>query len=229
MLKNRLNSLGVIATLILPSAAIAQDSSATLPISANLTFATDYAFRGISQTQERFAVQGGFDYASEATGIYVGTWASNVDFDSETSVELDLYGGWAKSFGDFGVDVGIIHYNYPGESGLNTDEVYVGGSWKWISAKYYVNTSDSFFGALNEDGEYLSISGSYDLPIGVNIGASYGMNSFNTSSSDYDDYSLSLGYSYGGLDFGLAYVDNDIKNATGIAEERVIFSVSKSM
>lgn len=229
MLKHKLNAFGVVATLVLPGVAIAQDSAATLPISANLTFATDYAFRGISQTQERFAVQGGFDYASEQTGIYVGTWASNVDFDSETSVELDLYGGWAKSFGDFGVDVGFIHYNYPGESGLNTDEVYVGGSWKWISAKYYLNTSDSFFGALNEDGEYLSISGSYELPVGVTIGASYGSTMLNTSSSDYDDYSLSLGYGYGGLDFGLAYIDNDIKNATGIAEERIIFSISKSM
>jgi len=46
--------------------------------------------------------------------------------------------------------------------------------------------------------------------------------------SDYDDYKVSLGYSYTGLDFEVAYTDNDIDNATGPAEDRVYFSVSKS-
>jgi uncharacterized protein (TIGR02001 family) len=39
--------------------------------------ASDYVFRGISQSQRQPAIQGGFDY-SHASGFYVGTWASNV-------------------------------------------------------------------------------------------------------------------------------------------------------
>ena len=43
----------------------------------NVGFVSDYVFRGISQTQNHPAIQGGFDY-NHASGFYVGTWASNV-------------------------------------------------------------------------------------------------------------------------------------------------------
>ena len=74
----------ILAALALPGVAAAEPA---MPISANVTFTTDYVFRGISQTDEKFAVQGGFDWSSEPTGIYAGAWASNVDFNSDTSVE----------------------------------------------------------------------------------------------------------------------------------------------
>ena len=53
-------------------------ASALAEASANIAFATDYRFRGISQTDKDFAIQGGFDYAWDS-GFYIGTWASNVD------------------------------------------------------------------------------------------------------------------------------------------------------
>ena len=57
---------------------------------------TDYRFRGISQNDEDFAIQGGFDYAHDS-GFYAGLWASNVDFQIQTvddaSAELDIYAG----------------------------------------------------------------------------------------------------------------------------------------
>ena len=62
-------------------------------ISANVSLVSDYRFRGISQSNEDIAIQGGFDYAFD-NGIYVGTWGSSVDFDSTDgfngSLELDL-------------------------------------------------------------------------------------------------------------------------------------------
>lgn len=129
MLKKSLLATAVLGALAVPGVALAQDEAA-LPIAANLTFTTDYVFRGISQSDEDFAVQGGFDYAHEATGLYLGTWASNIDFAADGTVELDLYGGWAKAFGDFGVKAGFVHYQYPGVSAFNTDEILVGASWK---------------------------------------------------------------------------------------------------
>ncbi len=155
-------ALALSAALTLPGIASAQDAS--IPISANLTFTTDYVFRGISQTDEKFAVQGGFDWASEGTGIYAGTWASNVDFGSDTSVELDAYIGWAKTWGDFGLDLGYLHYDYPGESSLNTDEIYIKGAWKWISASYYSTVSSEAFGILDARGSgYFDIAAEYTL------------------------------------------------------------------
>ena len=227
MYKSTMTTLAFAAALAAPGMASAQEA---LPISANVTFATDYAFRGISQTNEEFAVQGGFDYANEPTGIYVGTWASNVNFGTDESVELDLYGGWKQSFGDFGVDVGFIHYDYPGSSVYNTDEVYVGGSWKWITAKYYYTISDEFFGVANEDGaQYFTVGASYTLPMGLTISGSYGVSQFNDSSADYNDYKVGVGYDYAGLTFGLAYVGNDSDANADIFDDRVIFSISKSM
>lgn len=228
------NAIALAAALALPGIASAQD--APVPISANLTFTTDYVFRGVSQTDGKFAVQGGFDWASEGTGIYAGTWASNVDFDSETSVELDVYAGWAKSFGDFGLDVGYLHYDYPGESSLNTDEIYVKGSWKWLSAGYYSTISDEAFGISDARGSgYFDIAAEYTFPMGLTLGGSYGTTMFSgstmgvdNSNSDYDDYKVYAGYSYTGLDFLLAWTDNDIDNPTSPQEDTVFFSVSKS-
>ena len=68
-------------------------------ISANVGMVTEYFFRGITQTGEKFAVQGGLDYAHNS-GVYLGAWGSNVDFGDgdEASSEVDLMaGGPARS------------------------------------------------------------------------------------------------------------------------------------
>lgn len=236
MFKTKLVTAGLVSTFSLPGLALAQDTAPALPITGNLTFTSDYVFRGISQSDEHFAVQGGFDYAHEASGLYVGTWASNVDFNTDTSVELDMHAGWTKNYGDFGVDAGYIHYNYPGESSLNTDEIYVGGSWKWFTGKYYYAISDSLVGITDAKGsQYLTVGASYTLPVGLTLGGSYGKTMLDGSNggvandtNDYDDYKLSAGYSYSGMDFELAYTDNDIDNPADIAKDRVFISVSKS-
>ena len=56
---------------------------------------------------------------------------------------MDFYGGWKKAFGDFGLDVGAIYYYYPGSppgpphAKIDNKEVYIGGSWKLLSAKWF--------------------------------------------------------------------------------------------
>jgi len=79
------------------------------------------------------------------------------------------------------------------------------------------------------------LAAEYTFPMGVSVGGSWGTTMYEGgpsgapySDGDYDDYKLYAGYSYTGLDFLLAYTDNDIDNATGIAEDRVYFSVTKS-
>ena len=85
----------------------------------NLGLVSDYRFRGISQTFKQPAIQGGFDYA-HSSGFYVGNWNSSISWleDANSSVsapvEMDFYGGWKGSWGDWGVDVGGIYYYYPG-------------------------------------------------------------------------------------------------------------------
>nr|MDJ0870709.1 TorF family putative porin [Gammaproteobacteria bacterium] len=42
-------------------------------LSANIGVVSNYYFRGVTQTDDKAAVQGGLDWV-HGTGIYVGTW-----------------------------------------------------------------------------------------------------------------------------------------------------------
>lgn len=85
-------------------------------ISGYVTLATDYVYRGISQTSEGATAQGGFDITADS-GLYAGIWGSNVSFDG--SVEIDYFVGFSNEvFEGFGYDVGLIHYDYPNQDPL---------------------------------------------------------------------------------------------------------------
>lgn len=129
------------------------------------------------------AARGFFDYSHES-GVYLGNWNSNVNSGAgfpEGNLEMDFYGGFKKSFGDFGVDVGGIYYYYPGTNfngkTVKNGEVYLGASWKFISFKYYYALTD-YFNAKGPNGEktdgtsYLGFN--YDLQrLGVNAHVGY--------------------------------------------------------
>ncbi|MDF3009278.1 MAG: hypothetical protein K0S03_74, partial [Burkholderiales bacterium] len=53
-------SAAVAAALLVPGLAAAQAAS---PITGNMSLVSDYRFRGLTQTFEEPALQGGFDYA----------------------------------------------------------------------------------------------------------------------------------------------------------------------
>ena len=64
----------------LAAAGLLAATGAAADITGNVGLTTDYVFRGISQTDEKPAIQGGLDYA-HSSGAYAGVWASNVDFN----------------------------------------------------------------------------------------------------------------------------------------------------
>ena len=112
-------------------------------LSGNVGVVSQYVFRGLSQTNGKPAVQGGFDY-THASGLYVGTWLSNISWFTDqnagvknapvslaspgsvgapysagasnaASLEWDVYAGYKNTFaGDWNYDVGLIRYYYPG-------------------------------------------------------------------------------------------------------------------
>ena len=99
------------------------------PFTGNITLASDYKFRGFSQTNFKPALQGGFDYADKS-GFYLGNWNSNVEQSlyNGASLEMDVYGGYKGTAGAVSYDLGAIYYAYPGSAGPKIDnkEVYVG-------------------------------------------------------------------------------------------------------
>lgn len=215
-------------------------------ISGNVALTTDYRFRGISQSDEDIAVQGGFD-AEFGPGFYVGIWGSSVDFDTngdccDGSLELDYYGGWASSIGDtdFGIDVGYAYYDYPGDSGDEGDyqEVYVSGSWRDLAIG--VHYSDDYY--LESD-EFWYVYGDYSLGLfdtGLTLDLHVGYNMLEedggflaTDEDAYTDYSAALTYSWASVDWSLAYVGTDLDEEdvfdTDWADDTVVFTISKSL
>ncbi|MFZ0266364.1 TorF family putative porin [Caulobacter sp.] len=95
------------ASVAMSGAAMAEE----LKLSYNVGVASDYVFRGVSQTQEDPQVFGGIDLTY---GLgYAGVWASNVDFGpSDPTAEIDLYAGLKPTYGDTSFDLGVLYYSY---------------------------------------------------------------------------------------------------------------------
>lgn len=194
--------------------------SALADLSANIGVTSNYVWRGQTQTNDQAAISGGLDY-SHSSGLYVGTWASNVDFSTVDGTgavnpakgyELDFYGGYSGSYKDFGYDVGYIRYTYPTLSG-NVGEYYVSGSYKNFSLKYSADSAES-------KNNYLEAAASFDLPKGASLGLHVGKYNKLVSADEYKDYSVSLSKD----DFTLTVSDTDITNDP----YRVYVSWSKS-
>ena len=178
-------------------------------VSANVTFASDYVWRGMTQSDGP-AIQGGFDYAADS-GFYAGIWGSNVNFNDGAGSELDYYFGYSTEMGGVGVDIGYLAYDYPkNETGLDFEEIYLGLSMGDLGLLF----------ASGVDGapDYTEIS--YGVgPIGISFG-------------QYDDYGDNLGISYGfscgTYDCGISYTDFS-DDGYGADEDGIVFSISASL
>ncbi|MBP6802460.1 MAG: TorF family putative porin [Zoogloea sp.] len=206
------------------------------PFTANVGLVSDYAYRGWSQTDERPALQGGFDYAHDS-GLYAGVWGSNVSWLSDSnpnvhnSLELDLYGGYKGTIGAIGYDVGLLQYYYPGSypKGFNspdTLEGYIGLSWEFLSFKYSYAFTDLFGYDRSDGSQYYDLGAAVDVGGGFTLAAHVGYSDIK-GEDDYTDWKLGVTKEFGGFNFGLHYVDTDVDNAD-LADERVILSIAKS-
>jgi uncharacterized protein (TIGR02001 family) len=238
----------------LPGAAFAQ--AADWSISGNLGLFSDYRFRGMSQTDYGPALQGGFDVAHKS-GFYVGNWNSNVEqlLYNGASLEMDFYGGYKGSVGEFGYDLGAIYYYYPktgagGTTKIDNTELYVGGSFGPLSVKYYHAISDFFSIPDSKNSYYIDVGATYDLGGGFGVNAHVGYQKVkglpSGSIDDNTDYRIGVTYDYSGWVFGLAVVGNSEKEfaftgnsiveaaaglraaAEGAGKTRVLVSVSRS-
>ena len=213
----------VLAGMVGASGVVMAEETSPHTLSANVSLVSNYVFRGVSQTQNGPAIQGGFDY-SHASGFYIGTWASNVDWVSQgymtnNSMEIDLYGGFKGAVDDFGYDVGVITYYYPGDeiSGANdpnTTEIYLGASWKFLSAKYSYTASNQFVGwgtTADPTGEtqgsyYIEANANYEIADGWGVQGHVGYQSVkDNDNASYTDYKLGVTKNIGFGTLGLAY------------------------
>ena len=187
-------------------------------LTANVSASNNYVWRGISQTQNQNAVSGGIDYAAKS-GFYVGTWASNVDFDDDTNAEVDVYAGYSFDVDDLAFDVGYLYYGYPGGEDLDFSEIYASVSWEFLTVGYSVLT-DSEAGGDFGDSDYATVDLAFEVAEGLELGFHFGAYNFDAG-GDYNDYGVSL--SKDGFTLSITDVD---ENAI---ESDFLFTVSYSI
>jgi uncharacterized protein (TIGR02001 family) len=237
---NYMRTILTVAAAGVALAGVAQAEETGPKFTGNVALTTDYTFRGISQTNNGPAIQGGFDYTYDK--FYAGVWASNIDFGlADGSTEVDLYAGFKPVVGPVTLDFGAIGYFYPNasDSGAELDygEVYGKASFapaEGASLGAAVFYSPEFTGETGS-GLYAEVNGSYAFNESFSVSGLYGYQKaedadFSLSAGQKDNYSTwNLGgtYSAYGFGFDLRYVDTDIKDIS-IAKERVVFSIKRS-
>jgi len=239
--------VAVSAATLFSSAAFAQTAPPAAPaapepdwtFTGNVGLFSQYVFRGISQTNEKPAVQGGFDLGHKS-GFYAGTWASNISWISDgnpaasASMEWDFYGGYKGSLpADFGYDLGVLYYWYPGSypSGYvlpNTTELYAALSWKWVALKYSYSVNNKTFGFPDSRGSsYLDLTANYDVVEKVNdaigkvtltghVGHQWytgNTNGFDNNNYEYTDWKVGASTEVYGVTVGIFGTGTNAKDA----------------
>ena len=233
MTPNKIALALALAAFALPMGALAQDATDTADAaqdeapaadadaageeeSSNLTWnlavTSDYVFRGISQTDLDPALQGGLDYSFGDTGLYVGAWASNVDFaDSDgPDVELDYYIGWNHDLSDtLNLDLQVVRYSYMGEQDAygNIDYNEVIGALAYdemltFTVAYANDYANEGFSSL-----YYNLGGSWDVGNDFALNAGVGRTNFSDDVGSYTDWNLGVSRQFGPVNVALNYYD----------------------
>lgn len=224
-----------------PATVTASEQTSPHTFTYNVGLFSQYIFRGLTQTGEELALQGGVDY-SHSSGFYAGAWASNISWleDSgpagasaydNSSLELDIYGGYRNTIGETGIgyDVGLLQYIYPGHNNDNwiedaeTTEIYGALSYKWLQGKFSYIVSDDAWGTPDGQGTWYAEANA-NIPIGesgftANLHAGRqefdgGPNDINDKLYSYTDWKVGLTKSWSnGVNVGGYYTDTNAKKA----------------
>lgn len=252
-----LNVIGLKAALVaaLALSAIAA-GNAHAGTTGSISLTSDYLFRGVSQTNQEPAVQGGIEYAHDS-GFYVGAWGSNISWLSDTvvvgddissSLELDGYLGYRGKAGEiFSYDVGVLTYYYPGDypgafNSPNTTEIYLGGTLApsdtvSVGLKYSYAVTD-LFGYADSDG-----SGYLDANLNWTFQPTWTLNLHggkqwieHNKDFEYTDWKLGVTKSFeSGVSIAAAYSSTDAEEAlytnahnNFLADDAFTLTVSKA-
>ncbi len=209
-MKSKLLHSLILAAVAAPGFALAADAPASPhTFTSNVGLVSDYLYRGISQTNAKPAIQGGFDYA-HSSGFYAGVWGSSISWMTDagaglqvatsSQVELDTYLGFKNGFaGDFTYDVGFLRYNYPATYPVpmnvvigttpwakgDTNEVYGALGYKWVTLKYSYSLGNTFALPNARGTGYIDLNVSYPIAdTGVTVGAHYGKQTYKGVTAD---------------------------------------------
>lgn len=170
MIKSFTTAFAVLLLAGMPTMATAADISAGA--------SSDYLFRGVSQTDGGVSAWADVNHMFGDSGFMAGAWLGQVDYADGSDLETDLYAGWSN--GDW--TVGYIDYSYNGDADLDGSEFFISKEVMGVSVDYYMGQDDytdylelghSFmgvdvsYGMWQDVGDNLTLSKSFDLPMGL--------------------------------------------------------------
>jgi uncharacterized protein (TIGR02001 family) len=214
--------------LVAAAPAMADDR---LSLTLTPAIASEYYFRGISQTDGHPAMQlggeGAFKINDMITG-YIGAWGSNVDFNNSVNAEIDLMAGFRWTFDKLSFDTGIIRYNYVNQPA---------GTDNYNFTEFKLTAAYDFGFAIPSAGVYYSpafqlgsgnatyYTAGLTVPIPVTefepkLIANIGQQRMDTptrffgaglTDDDYLDWNVGVFATFWGFTAGLQYVDSNLK------------------
>lgn len=217
----KLSLVAALAASMFTTTAVASE----VEVSANMAATSNYVWRGMTQTDNSPAIQGGFDVSMG--GLYAGVWGSNVSWtnDNDSSLEADFYAGYAGEVAGIGYDLGYITYTYANVTDANNfDEVYFGLSKDFgsfgVSGMYSKGVKVPTGGTKLDD---WTVGATAGLGMDVELAVNYGEYE-NTG----ERYSIGLAKSFGKFDFDLTYHDFSHDTVSANDEDNVVLTVGTS-
>ncbi len=216
-------------------------TSALAQITVNIGGVSDYRVRGITQSFNRPALQGGIDY-THSNGAYLGNFNSSVATGSGSPgsrTESLLYGGVKRDAGKFlgTLDVGVVgYYRLGSNAGLapasftnprngttaggsvNNHEFYVGSTWGPLTIKYYQSMGD-YFSLPSTRGAYLDLQTTHDLGDKWTLTTHLGQFQLRGwDGADYTDWKVGINKEIAGWNLGAAYVASNAQGNCAAGE-----------
>ncbi|MFZ6645783.1 TorF family putative porin [Undibacterium sp. TJN25] len=200
-------------------------------VSFNIGVASEYRYRGISQSRFDPALQGGADYTNNPTGFYAGTWLSTIKWTKDAGgsgdVEWDIYAGKrGEIVKDVSYDIGVLSYIYPsngldkvpGFRDANTTEIYgqLGYGPAYIKYSHAVTNLFGFVDSKNSG--YIDIGANIDMGEGYTLGLHAGHQKVRSNSiADYTDYKVGVTKEFFGVSFNLSVIGTNANESAYVA------------
>jgi uncharacterized protein (TIGR02001 family) len=232
-----------LALATLAPAVHAEDPKPETELSFNAAVASDYRYRGVSQSRLKPALQGGADFVHNPSGFYAGTWLSTIkwtkDIGGDGQVEWDVYAGKKGAITDaVSYDVGGLGYIYP-SNGLNpsanTFELYGQVGMGPATLKYSHSTTNLFGTADSKNSGYLDASANFDIDTGLVLNLHVGRQRVaHNGAFSYTDYKIGVTKDLGFASIALALIGTNSDayvspvNGKNLGKSGAVLSLSKT-
>lgn len=214
MMKKSLRSICVALSILLfrdPASA----QSGQNQIAASISVASDWVWRGLSQTEGYPALIGEVKW-NHTSGFFLGAVAANFSSDKngDSGVALIPFFGFNRTVGDVNFDAGFLHREYVGASNRNIDEISLSAGFKigsinirpglFYDARHYLPGNPIY---LYVDGR-TKLAQIGDTPVSLSIH----LGTFNAqgSANDYSTWQLGLSAPAGGITYAVKLSNADI-------------------